>query len=130
MQKRAGLLYLSKNTKKILLILENSKWTVPTFERSQSLLEDANNLLKKYKPGRIIPVELYLSIDKGFEYSTYICMVDDEFTLPLESTYAWSLLDQLPNQLHSGLKATLNNQIIRIKIETIVELSNADNKQS
>ena len=35
--------------------------------------------------------------------------------------------DHLPKQLHNGLKATLNNQLIRVKIETILELERANN---
>lgn len=128
MQKRAGLLYLSKTSKKILLILENSKWTVPTFERHNGILEDAKRLFETYSTGKIVPVELYLSEDRGFEYSTYVCLVKDEFTLPSMNTYAWASLTQFPAQLHNGLKATLSNQLIKTKIETILEISDADIK--
>lgn len=130
MQKRAGLLYLSKKSKKILLVLENSKWTVPTFERNNGLLEDAQILFETYSRGKVVPVELYLSEDKGFEYSTYICIVKDEFVLHSSNTYSWASLAQLPAQLHSGLRTTLNNQLIKTKIETIMEISDADIKQS
>lgn len=122
MQQRAGLLFLAKTTGRVLLILEDSKWTVPTFPRSGPLLEDAQNLLKTYSKGKIIPIELYLSEDKGFEYGTYVCVVDEEFLTLASSTICWALLDNLPKQLHNGLKTTLNNQIIKIKIETIMEL--------
>jgi hypothetical protein len=125
MQKRAGLLFLSKTTGRILLIHENSKWTVPTFSRQYTLLEDAAELLTKYSKGRILPIELYLSEDRGFEYSTYICVVDQEFLVTAVNTYSWGDLDDLPKNLHMGLKNTLMNQIIRTKIETIMELENA-----
>lgn len=123
MQKRAGLLFLAKNSKKTLLILENSKWTLPTFVRKDSLLEDAEDLMQKYSKGKLIPIELYLSVDNGFEYGTYICLVDDEFLVRSVDTYCWSDLDQLPGQLHIGLKTTLTNSIIRTKIDTVIELS-------
>lgn len=122
MQQRAGLLFLAKTTGRIFLILEDSKWTVPTFERKGPLLEDAKNLLGSYSQGRILPIELYLSVDRGFEYGTYVCLVNAEFLTDVVSTYAWSHLDHLPKQLHIGLKTTLNNQIIRTKINTILEL--------
>lgn len=125
MQQRAGLLFLAKNTGRILLILQDEKWTVPTFGRASSLLDDANELLTKFKSGRILPIELYLSEDKGFEYGTYVCLVDEEFLTEAERTLAWCDLDYLPKQLHSGLKTTLNNQLIRTKINTIMELENA-----
>lgn len=124
MQKRAGLLFLAKNTSRILLIHENQKWTVPTFIRCNSLIEDAQTTLKEYSIGKIIPIELYLSEDNGFEYGTYVCMVDSEFLIQSRLTFTWALLEDLPKNLHTGLKSTLNNPVIKIKIETIMELEN------
>jgi hypothetical protein len=124
MQQRAGLLFLAKTTGRILLILEDSKWTVPTFVRNSVLLEDANSLLENYSGGKILPIELYLSEDRGFEYGTYVCLVDREFITVAAPTICWSDLNVLPKQLHNGLKTTLNNQIIRTKINTILELEN------
>ena len=126
MQQRAGLLFLAKTTGRILLILQDEKWTVPTFARSASLLEDADVLIKDYHLGRILPIELYLSEDRGFEYGTYVCLVTDEFLTLVVPTLAWCNLDYLPKQLHGGLKTTLNNQLIRTKIDTIMELENAE----
>jgi hypothetical protein len=122
MQQRAGLLFLAKTTGRVLLILEDSKWTVPTFARQGPLLEDAAELLSICGRGRILPIELYLSEDRGFEYGTYVCLVDEEFLTQLAATICWSQLDYLPKQLHNGLKVTLNNSLIRTKIETIMEL--------
>jgi hypothetical protein len=124
MQQRAGLLFLAKTTSRILLILEDSKWTVPTFVRKSTLLDDAEELLNSYSKGRIVPIELYLSEDRGFEYGTYVCLVEQEFLTTAAETIAWSNLDHLPKQLHNGLKATLNNTLIRTKIETVLELEN------
>ena len=126
MQQRAGLLFLAKSTGRILLILEDSRWTVPTFPRTNSLLEDANQLLDNYSQGKIIPIELYLSEDRGFEYGTYVCLVDKEFITIATKTMAWCELDYLPKQLHTGLKTTLNNDIIKTKILTILELEKND----
>jgi len=127
MQQRAGLLFLAKSTGRLLLILENQKWTVPTFPRHNSLLEDAGPLLAEYASGRILPIELYLSEDRGFEYGTYVCLVEEEFLTLAAKTIAWSQLDELPKSLHFGLNTTLNNSVIRTKIETILELENAIN---
>ena len=124
MQQRAGLLFLAKKTSRILLILEDSKWTVPTFPRQETLLEDAAQLLADYSQGRILPIELYLREDRGFEYGTYVCLVEEEFLTVTAKTIAWSDLNYLPKQLHNGLKITLNNQVIRTKIDTILELEN------
>jgi hypothetical protein len=127
MQQRAGLLFLAKTTGRVLLILEESKWTVPTFARQGPLLQDASELMLGYNQGRILPIELYLSKDRGFEYGTYVCLVEEEFLTMSASTICWSQLNNLPKQLHAGLKTTLNNAVIRTKIETIMELENATN---
>ena len=124
MHQRAGLLFLAKTTSRILLILDDDRWTVPTFQRNNSLLEDADMLLTQYAQGRIVPIELYLSEDRGFEYGTYVCVADQEFLTTASKTVCWADLDYLPKQLHSGLRTTLNNQVIRVKIETILELEN------
>lgn len=124
MQQRAGLLFLAKTTGRILLILDNDRWTVPTFQRNNSLLEDAHALMNQYSQGRIVPIELYLSEDRGFEYGTYVCVVEQEFLTTVSATVCWADLNHLPKQLHSGLRTTLNNQVIRVKIETILELEN------
>jgi len=128
MQQRAGLLFLAKTTGRVLLILEDSKWTVPTFARQGPLLEDASELLLDYSQGRILPIELYLSEDRGFEYGTYVCLVDEEFLTTSAATVSWASLNHLPKQLHSGLKITLNNAIIRTKIDTVMELENNASK--
>jgi hypothetical protein len=125
MQQRAGLLFLARTTGRLLLILEDQKWTVPTFPRNSTLLEDAEQLLSKYSNGRILPIELYLSEDRGFEYGTYVCLVDKEFLTLASQTVCWASFDCLPKNLHNGLKTTLNNQLIRAKIDTIMELENA-----
>ncbi len=122
MQQRAGLLFLAKTTKRVMLILENQRWTVPTFARKLSLLDDATPLLNSYKHGKIVPVELYLSEDRGFEYGTYVCLVDEEFLNNPNTTQAWCSRHNFPPNLHNGLRSTLNNQIIKTKIDTILEL--------
>lgn len=124
MQQRAGLLFIAKKTGRIFLILEDSKWTVPTFSRKSSLLEDANDLLSKYSTGRVLPIELYVSADQGFEYGTYVCLVDSEFFGDAKETVCWANLDMLPKQIHTGLKNSLNNQLTRTKLDTILVISN------
>jgi hypothetical protein len=130
MQKRAGLLFLSKKTRRLLLILESQRWTVPTFERKETVLSDAQTVLKDYSNGKVVPIELYLSEDKGFEYSTYICLVEEEFLTTAVETICWSSLFDLPRNLHTGLKTTLNNNLIKTKIETILELENVSSSES
>lgn len=124
MQRRVGLLYLSLSTKRILLILENEKWTVPTFSKTDSVIKDSEDTQEKFAQGRILPIELYLSKDKGFEFGTYICLVEEEFLTVNAATLCWSDMDYLPKNVHTGLRSTLNNNLIRTKIETVLELEN------
>lgn len=126
MQQRAGLLFLSTTTKRILLILDHQQWTVPTFERKASLLQDAASLFELYSKGKILPIELYTSEDHGFEYGTYVCLVKEDFAVNDHVSYAWCVISNLPKNLHAGLKHTLNNQRTKTKIETIMELADAD----
>lgn len=127
MQKRAGILFISKQSSRVLLILEDSKWTVPTFSVTTSVFEDSKSPIVSYsgKDARLIPVELYLSQDQGFEYSTYICLVDSEFLTDATRTYCWADMNNLPKGLHNGLKATLTNKIIQSKIDTVLIIGNS-----
>ncbi len=127
MQKRAGLLYLAKDTGRILLIHEDSKWTVPTFARQGTVLEDCKEIFQSYKEGKILPIELYVSQDKGFEYGTYLCLVDKEFTTLSVKTLCWASIDDLPKSIHGGLRTTLNSDITKTKLETILVLTNDAN---
>ena len=49
MQQRAGLLFLAKTTGRVLLILEDSKWTVPTFPRKDTLINELENEIDDYR---------------------------------------------------------------------------------
>lgn len=125
MQKRAGILFLSSITGRVLLVHENAKWTVPTFEIENNIFQDAQILIKKYKNsvGKLLPIELYLSEDKGFEYGTYICLVAEEFLTTQARTICWCDLIDIPKQLHTGLKFTITNPLIKIKIDTVLIMS-------
>lgn len=122
MQKHAGILFISKNSSRILLLLEDYKWTVPTFVRNTTVFEDSKPLIDSFygKEAKLIPIELYLSQDQGFEFSTYICLVESEFILKDDTTFCWAMIDKLPKNLHNGLKFTLTNKIIQTKIDTIL----------
>ena len=126
MQKHAGILFLSKQTAKVLIILEDAKWTVPSFARNDVVLQDAAATIDLYynRPAKLIPLELYVSSDRGFEYSTYVCLVDTEFTIEKCPTYCWASFDQLPKNLHTGLKTTLANKVINDKINTMLVVAN------
>jgi hypothetical protein len=125
MQKRAGVLFISLETQRILLVYENTKWTVPTFEIIDNIFDDGQRLISTYtgNQGKLLPIELYLSEDKGFEYGTYICLVNKEFLTTVSNTICWSSLIELPKGLHGGLKSTITNPLIKAKIDTVLIMS-------
>lgn len=125
MQKRAGILFISLKSKRVFLKMEESKWTVPTFLRNSTVLDDSTDLIQSFGISnfKLMPVELYLSKDQGFEYSTYICLVPEDFIPSDSTTFCWASLNALPKGLHNGLKVTLSNQIILGKIDVIIQMS-------
>jgi hypothetical protein len=98
---------------------------VPTFEKGKNIFESGQELIERYKKsaGKLLPIELYLSEDKGFEYGTYICLVEEEFLTTEIQTICWSSLEDIPKNLHTGLKSTITNPLIRTKIDTVLIMS-------
>lgn len=134
----SGGLFLSKETKKFLLLLRNQGKTAGTWsivggkkEPKDSTLFDALKREIEEEIGMIpdiqktIPLELFVSNDQKFQYNTYILIVEKEFipNLNLEhSGYAWCNYECWPKPLHQGLKTSLNNKIIKAKIELLLDL--------
>jgi len=125
MQKRAGILFISKKSFRVFLILDNLKWTVPSFIKKENVFDDSKDLILTLtgSVNKLIPIELYVSQDNGFEFNTYVCLVDNEFISAGNDTYAWANIDQLPKSIHAGLKSSLSNKLTRSKLETIFVMS-------
>lgn len=69
---------------------------------------------------KIVPVEKFTSPDNRFNYHTFICIINDEFTPVLNREhkgYAWINSDTNPKPLHPGLWATVNFEEIKKKIK-------------
>lgn len=74
---------------------------------------------------QVIPLELYQSPDNHFNYHTFICLVQKEFTPYLStehSGYAWTPIDKAPRPLHPGLFNSLNSEIIQNKLASVHQL--------
>lgn len=102
---------------------------MPTFLKKTAVLDDASAILDNYCQGKVLPIELYQSEDNGFEYGTYVCLVDQEFVTVAAKTISWCDRYELPKNVHNGLKTTLSSRSTRIKLETILELENADTRK-
>ena len=74
---------------------------------------------------KTIPLELFSSPDKHFNYHTFVFLVKTEFIPILSSEhkgYAWCDLNNHPKPLHPGLYNSINNSVIKDKIATILSL--------
>jgi len=71
---------------------------------------------------RMIPLEKFTTVDSGFEYHTFFCIVDSEFQPALNHEhigYAWIDSGTWPKPMHPGLWSTVNFEAVQCKILTI-----------
>ncbi len=134
----SGGFFLAKNTKRFLLLHRTQGKTAGTwglvggkkeptdatpFDALKREIEEEIGQIPNIK--KTIPLELFTSNDQHFQYNTYVIVVDYEFvpTLNMEhSGYAWVNYDHWPRPLHQGVKNSLNNKVIKAKLELLLEL--------
>jgi 8-oxo-dGTP pyrophosphatase MutT (NUDIX family) len=71
---------------------------------------------------KLMPLEKFTSADGGFEYNTFFCITETEFTPVLNdehSGYAWIDSGTWPKPLHPGLWSTINFSAVQQKISII-----------
>jgi len=132
-----GALFLSKSTSRYMFVLRNgakynSMWAfvggkVENNETEYSALQREIQEEIGFMPLvlKTVPVEKFTNSKNNFTYSTYICVVEEEFIPNLNDEhkgYAWSKLDSWPKPLHPGVFTTLKINEIVNKIKTIEEL--------
>lgn len=86
-------------------------------------LEEELGFLPEIK--KTIPLEKFVSNDSLFKFSTYFCVVENEFvpTLSREHTaWGWFDVNNFPKPVHKGLDLSLRNRIIQTKIQTIIDI--------
>jgi ADP-ribose pyrophosphatase YjhB (NUDIX family) len=74
---------------------------------------------------KTIPLETFVSNDKVFNFHTYLCVINNEFTPILSDEHqgwAWSTVDRAPKPLHQGLRNSFSSKTIRTKLQTIFDL--------
>lgn len=134
----SGGFFLAKDTKRFLLLHRTQGKTAGTWglvggkkEPSDATPFDALKREIEEEIGqvplikKVIPLELFTSNDQNFQYNTYVILVDNEFipTLNKEhSGYAWVNYDHWPKPLHQGVKNSLNNKVIKAKLELLLEM--------
>lgn len=135
--KGSGAFFLSKETKRFLLLQKSSGKKAGTWglvggksDHSESVWQTLQREVTEelgFFPEIIktIPLETFVSDDSHFNFQTYICLVEREFIPKLSAEHhgwAWCELDNWPKPVHQGIKNTVGSKITRAKIETIFDL--------
>lgn len=134
----SGGLFLSKDTKRFLLLLRTQGKTAGTWGLVGGKKEPADvtaldvltreiqeEVGKTPQIKKIVPLELFTSNDQHFQYNTYVILVDKEFIPTLNdehSGYAWCNYDHWPKPLHQGVKNSFNNKSVRAKLDLLLDL--------
>jgi len=132
-----GVLFLSKNTKRYLFVLRNgssydSTWAYPggKIEKGESEYQALQREISEeigFSPDivKTVPVDRFTSKNNHFTYSTYVCIVEEEFIPKLNHEhkgYAWTKLDSWPKPLHPGAFGTFKTEELLEKFSTIENL--------
>jgi len=134
----SGGIFLARDTKRFLLLLRSQGKTAGTWgfvggkkEPNDRTAYEALNREVAEEVGqtpdikKIIPLELFTSSDQTFQYNTYVLVVDNEFIPTLNdehSGYAWCSFNSWPKPLHQGVKNSLNNKVVKAKLELLLDL--------
>lgn len=137
LNKSVGAVFFARSTQRFLFLLRSGDRYNNTWAFVGGKVEDGEDIMAGlrreimeeigYIPeiDRYIPIEKFTNIKKGFEYHTYVAIVDNEF-LPLlnqeHSGYAWTGIDAWPKPLHPGVFGTLKTDEILGKIRTIIDI--------
>jgi ADP-ribose pyrophosphatase YjhB (NUDIX family) len=129
-----GALFLSKKTSRYLFVLRSgakydSTWAFVggKVEKGETeftalqreIVEEIGFMPLVLKT---IPVEKFTNSKNSFTYTTYVCIIEEEFVPKLNEEhkgYAWSKLDSWPKPLHPGVFTTFQVDEIISKIKTI-----------
>lgn len=134
----SGGMFLARDTKRFLFLLRTQGKTAGTWglvggkkepkdiTPFDTLTREIEEEVGKIPPiEKVVPLELFTSADQNFQYNTYVLIIDREFmpVLNIEhSSYAWCIYNSWPKPLHSGVNNSVNNKIIRSKLELLLDL--------
>jgi 8-oxo-dGTP pyrophosphatase MutT (NUDIX family) len=133
----SGALFYARNTKRFLFLERTKTKTAGQWglvggmaegnETPWKALErEISEEVGKTPPiKKVIPLEMFTSNDSKFFFHTYLAIVDNEFIPTLNdehSGYAWTNVNCWPKPLHVGLRNTLQNKVIKEKLQTVLDL--------
>ena len=134
----SGGLFLARDTGRFLFLLRTQGRTAGTWglvggKKEPHDLTPYDTLVREISEEvgkiptikKVVPLELFTSNDQLFQYNTYVLIVEKEFSPALNNEhngYAWCDLGSWPKPLHRGVKTSLQNRIIKTKLEVLLEL--------
>ena len=134
----SGGLFLARDTGRFLFLLRTQGRTAGTWglvggKKEPHDLTPYDTLVREISEEvgkiptikKVVPLELFTSNDQLFQYNTYVLIVEKEFSPSLNDEhngYAWCDLGSWPKPLHRGVKTSLQNRIIKTKLEVLLEL--------
>jgi len=137
LKQSVGTVFFAKSTKRFLFLLRSETTFENTWAFVGGKVERGENILDALRREtleetgasrttlKIIPIEKFTNDKKGFEYHTFVSIIEDEFIPDLNSEhkgYAWTTIEGWPKPLHPGVFNTFQADEIRKKISTITEL--------
>lgn len=134
--KAVGVWFYSQSTARYLYLLRNDSknpntWGLPggKIEPNETLLggmerecTEELGIFPDYQ--HLMPLEKFTSADGQFEYHTWVCIIDCEFTPMLNHEhlgYAWVNSDVWPRPMHPGLWNTINIEVVQQKLRAVQE---------
>lgn len=137
LKQSVGTVFFAKSTKRFLFLLRSETSFENTWAFVGGKVESGESSLEalyretieetglERKANKIIPIEKFTNDKKGFEYHTFVSIVDEEFIPILNSEhkgYAWTTIEGWPKPLHPGVFNTIQAEEIKKKIATITDL--------
>lgn len=128
MIKSAGALFKSISTNRYLFLLRSSQTSYPSrwglvggkVHHNEYIVEGLKREVEEeigFFPNveKIIPFNCFTSIDKKFQYHSFLLLTNDEFIPKLNHEndgYCWVDIDYPPKPLHPRLKEVITSQVL------------------
>ena len=137
LKQSVGAVFFSSSTKRFLFLLRkdssfNGTWAFAggKVEKEENFIDALHREIQEEvgeTPSirKLIPIDQFTNSKKGFEYHTYVAVVEEEFIPKLNCEhqgYAWTNIQGWPKPLHPGVFSTFKTEEIINKIKTIIEL--------
>ena len=137
LRQSAGAVFFSKSTLRFLFLLRDDTSFKNTWAFVGGKIDNDEKIVDGlyreigeeigYVPSieKLIPIDQFTNTKKGFEYHTFIAVVEEEFIPTLNNEhkgYAWTNIQGWPKPLHPGVFSTVKTQEISDKIATVVDL--------